>query len=146
MSYADANPIRKTDRLGLVVFENFPAEEERDAKEAVRRVLETLGKNPCCVKAEGKAKEIADYINSSNFTIRYKPGSKYCGITPFSNMIDANRRIVVGSLAWEKSCCAGGEPGINALASTILHEAVHGLYNTPDHATEAEKRCFGCGL
>ena len=102
-------------------------------------VIQKLKDKPCCVDpAEGKAAEILSYITSPDFTVRYKPKSKVCGETPFLNMIDVNKRIEVGPLTWGRSCCAGGESGLNGLASTILHEAIHGLYNTTRHADETE--------
>ena len=143
-AYARLNPLSYTDPLGLVSYRNFPSDKQKEAEEAVRRVRQKLKEEPCCIGKDGRASDLLAYLDHPDFVIEYRPKSKLCGVTPFLNMIDANRRIGLGPLAWTPGCCVGGNAGINSLASTILHELVHATYNVYKHPAEAEQICFGC--
>jgi len=140
--YVSSNPIRFTDILALVRFKNFPKEREADAKEAVDRVRHAFKQRPCCAGSDARAERWLEYLDDPGFTIVFKPNLKNCGTTPFLTMIGARRRVLVGPKAW--NCCPGGKPGVNSLASTIMHEIGHAADGTFRHPWDAEKRCFQC--
>ena len=144
--YATANPLVFSDTTGQrFSFVNFPPGELSQGQEAIQRIKDTLKKQPCCIKQD-RAKSIMEAIDSSEEVLQfiYKADLHYCGYTPFRTMIGVSNVVQIGPHA--ANCCKGGTPkGLDAFASTLLHEMHHALFGTGDGAAyAAEKKCFNC--
>jgi len=143
--YVRNDPVDNTDPTGFTTYKGFPADKEAQMKNAVAEALSKLtpppgggcgGSNPPtppCAGADGP--KLANLIQNATFV--YQPNSKNCGQTGPASVLGFRHVFGVGPAAFGPSCCS--------LASTLVHEAVHGLGNTSEtKPDQIEKSCFGC--
>ena len=129
-AYGQANPLRNMDPDGLYSVIPPDTDHSPEIHHAMKDVLDTLSKEPCCAGEDGK--KALDVMKDPSLVIAFNPSLKLCAqADPWTKV------ITLGPLAFTKACCS--------LASTLLHELVHvsGYYSeTPSSAAELD--CFGC--
>jgi len=141
--YAADNPEGNTDPLGLYNVVPPGGSQAADVNQAMADIMRKLNSpTSCCGPLANKVKKA---LSDPTLTIRISPWLMGCGFTPGS-VIPGINTIFVGTKAWGKGCCYGGAPGMNALASTLLHELVHAATHSASEALPraAEKNCYGC--
>jgi RHS repeat-associated protein len=143
-SYADANPLIKTDPFGLFTLSGpFPPGRDVDVMHAVADIVRRTQNSQCCASDEFRQR-IMNQLNDPDLVIEYDPSLQHCGQTPFVPfMFGLRPRIVIGPAAWGGGCCYGGVVAY-ALAATIFHELGHidgGLH--PQIQREGQN-CYGC--
>jgi len=132
--YAHNWPIDNADPTGLMTYKGFPADLEIQMRNAVNDVLKKLsptegcdGSNPPCAGKDSP--KLANIIQDATFV--YQPNSKNCGHTGPISFTGLTHTFGVGA-----QC--------GPLASTLLHEAVHGMRHISDKKpVQIEKDCFG---
>ena len=143
--YVRNDPVDNTDPTGFTTYKGFPADKEAQMKNAVAEALAKLtpppgggcgGSNPPtppCAGADGP--KLANLIQNATFV--YQPNSNNCGQTGPASVLGFRHVFGIGPLAFGPRCCS--------LASTLVHEAVHGLgYGPETRPDQIEKSCFGC--
>jgi RHS repeat-associated protein len=134
--YVHNDPIDNTDPLGLTTYKGFPADKEADLRNAVNEALKRLRETcdgPSCAGKDGK--KIANIIEDATFV--YQAKSKLCGHTGPVTFLQLRHTFALGPAAFTPSCCS--------LASTLVHEVVHGMTHLSDKKPDqVEKDCFGC--
>ena len=137
--YAHNWPIDNADPTGLTTYKGFPADLEIQMRNAVNDVLKKLsptegcdGSNPPCAGKDSP--KLANIIQDATFV--YQPNSKNCGHTGPISFTGLRHTFGVGAPAFGAQC--------GPLASTLLHEAVHGMRHISDKKPDQiEKDCFG---
>jgi hypothetical protein len=137
--YVRNNPIDNADPFGLTTYKGFPADLEIQMRNAVDEVLKKLspaggcdGSNPPCAGKDSP--KLANIIQAATFV--YQPSSKNCGHTGPASFTGLTHTFGVGPPAFGAQC--------GPLASTLLHEAVHGMRHISDKKPDQiEKDCFG---
>ena len=132
--YVHNNPGDSTDPSGLTTFKGFPADLEVQLRNAVDEALKKLKETcPSCAGKDGP--KIANYIENGTFV--FQPKSKKCGHTGPVSFLRWRHEFGLGPTAFGPTCCS--------LASTLVHEVVHGLTHISDKKPDQiEKDCFGC--
>ncbi len=133
--YAKNNSLNFEDPLGLYRLEGFTPVGEVLMTFAIRQALEKLREScPSCAGKDGP--KLANLIENATFV--YLPNLKDCGQTgPVSFLGLFRHKFGIGPAGLGPQCCS--------LASTIVHEAVHGMRNSSDkRPDQVEKDCFGC--
>jgi RHS repeat-associated protein len=143
--YVHNDPVDNTDPTGFTTYKGFPADLEVQIRKAVDEALAKLtpspgggcgGSNPPtppCAGADGP--KLANLIQNATFV--YQPNSKNCGQTGPASVLGFRHVFGIGPLAFGPRCCS--------LASTLVHEAVHGLgHPSETRPDQIEKSCFGC--
>ena len=136
--YVHNDPVDNTDPTGFTTYKGFPADEEvllRNAvNEAIKRLQETCD-GRSCAGADGP--KLVNVIENATFV--YQPKSKLCGHTGPVTFLRLRHTFGLGPAAFGPECCS--------LASTLVHEAVHGLTHISDkRPDQVEKDCFGCSV
>jgi len=135
--YVHNDPTDDTDPTGYTTYKGFPADKEVQLRNAVDEALKKL-RDPCpngsgCAGADGP--KLIALIEKATFV--YQPRSKICGQTGPLSFLGLRHTFGLGPLAFGPRCCS--------LASTLVHEAVHGLLHPSDKKPDQiEKDCFGC--
>jgi len=135
--YVHNNPIDNSDPTGLTTYKGFPADKEADLRNAVndalKKLRDTCSTGHSCAGADGQ--KIANTIENATFV--YQPKSKLCGHTGPVTFLQLRHTFGLGPAAFGPSCCS--------LASTLVHEVVHGMTHLSDKKPDqVEKDCFGC--
>lgn len=113
--YVHNNPGDGTDPSGLTTFKGFPADLEVQLRNAVDEALKKLKETcPSCAGKDGP--KIANYIENGTFV--FQPKSKKCGHTGPVSFLKWRHEFGLGPAAFGPACCS--------LASTLVHEVVHG--------------------
>jgi RHS repeat-associated protein len=137
--YVHNDPIDNADPTGLTTYKGFPADLEIQMRNAVNDVLKKLsptggcdGSNPPCAGKDSP--KLAGIIQDAKFV--YQPNSNNCGHTGPVSFTGLTHTFGVGAPAFGALC--------GPLASTLLHEAVHGMRHISDKKPDQiEKDCFG---
>jgi hypothetical protein len=132
--YVKNNSLNFEDPLGLYELKGFPEVGEVLMRLAIKQALETL--RDSCRNCAGKdGAKLADIIENATFV--YVPNSKNCGQTGPVSFLGLRHTFGIGPAGLGPSCCS--------LASTIVHEAVHGMRHSSDkRPDQVEKDCFAC--
>jgi RHS repeat-associated protein len=141
--YVRNNPTNNVDPTGLTTFKGFSSVEELLLRNAVNEALSKLrnsGSSNCkggtggCAGAEGPA--LANLLEQATFV--FLPNLRDCGQTGPATRHGYRHVFGLGIAAFSPGQCCN-------LASTMVHELVHGLgYGPDDRPNEVEKKCFGC--
>jgi len=137
--YVHNNPINAVDLTGLTTYKGFPANLEVEMRNAVNEVLKKLspgescdGSNPPCAGKDSP--KLAGIIQGGTFV--YQPNSKKCGHTGPASFAGLRHTFAIGAPAFGTQC--------GPLASTLLHELVHGTGHISDKKPDQiERDCFG---
>jgi len=134
--YVHNDPIDNTDPTGLTTYKGFPADKEADLRNAVNDALKRLRETCDGQSCAGKdGKKIANTIENATFV--YQPKSKLCGHAGPVTFLQLRHTFGLGPAAFGPSCCS--------LASTLVHEVVHGMTHLSDkRPDQVERDCFGC--
>ena len=135
--YAHNDPIDNTDPTGYTTYKGFPADKEVQLRnavdEAIKKLSDTCSSGHSCAGADGP--KLINLIQNATFV--FQPNSKDCGQTGPATVLRFRHTFGLGPLAFEPICCS--------LASTLVHEAVHGLTHPRNKRPQRiEKDCFGC--
>jgi len=135
--YVHNNPIDYTDATGFTTYKGFSADLQAQlmnaVDEALRKLRDTCSTGHSCAGADGQ--KIANIIENATFV--YQPKSKRCGHTGPVSFLRLRHTFGLGPAAFGPGCCS--------LASTLVHEVVHGLTHISDKLPDqVEKDCFGC--
>ena len=131
------DPIDNTDPTGFTTYKGFPADKEVQLRnavdEAVKKLSDTCSSGHSCAGADGP--NLINLIQNATFV--FQPKSKDCGQTGPATVLRIRHTFGLEPLAFEPICCS--------LASTLVHEAVHGLTHPSNkRPQQIEKDCFGC--
>ena len=139
----DNAPTLLTDPSGQIKYK-VPPKRLQDVRDAVKRLRAKLQEGcPSC--AEGDTEKFLNLLDDPGFTIEYKENMADCGYSPIWTTLGLGKKIQISAQAW--TCCIDQSlHGIDALASTILHEMAHRGQIIPTHSRpdELEAKCFGC--
>jgi RHS repeat-associated protein len=132
--YVRNNPANNIDPYGLTAYKGFPADKEVQMRNAVNEAIARLENTcPSCAGKDGP--KLIDIIQNATFVFQVK--SSACGQTGPLSFTGLRHRFGIGPLAFGSRCCS--------LASTIVHEASHGMRHWSDkRPAQIEQDCFGC--
>ena len=134
--YAKNNSVNFGDPFGLYQLKGFPEVGQVLMNFAIKQALEKLREScPSCAGKDGP--KIANIIENAPFV--YLPNLKACGQTgPVSGLDLFWHKFGIGPAGLGNARCC-------SLASTIVHEVVHGMRHPSDkRPDQVEKDCFGC--
>lgn len=139
--YVHNHSLDDADPTGLTTYKGFPPELEIQMRNAVNELLNKLrpsptrgcdASNPPCAGKDSP--KLAGIIQDATFV--YQPKSKDCGQTGPASVLGLRHTFGIGLPAFGTQC--------GPLASTLLHETVHGMRNLSEKKPDQlEKDCFG---
>jgi RHS repeat-associated protein len=135
--YVRNDPVDSTDPTGFTTFKGFTADQEVQLRnavdEALKKLRDTCTTGHSCAGAD--APKIINYLENGTFVLNNK--ASWCGHTGPISYLQWRHTFSLGLSAFQKICCS--------LASTMVHEVVHGLSHISDkRPDQIEKDCFGC--
>jgi hypothetical protein len=143
--YADANPAKVTDPLGLYSVEQFSDPDAQQINQGMQRLQNFLKRKPCCTRNFGSS--LQSMIENPDLKITYDPTLTICGWT--NPVWVLTPEIKIGPAAFDMTQCGP------CLAATLIHEISH-LYGATDLSTDLfggsnsayalEYRCIKGGL
>jgi RHS repeat-associated protein len=142
--YADFNPIRNLDPMGLYTTAGFSPRQEVDIALAVDWIRQILTDDPCCTGSHDLSRELLERLDHPGLVFEY--GGNHptrCGFSPPRTVLGIQRKHILYDGAWD--CCFNGSPkGPISLGSTILHELTHFRFGGESRGYGLEETCFGC--